>query len=104
MQEIAHLLKLSPVTVRRSIDADRLPAPKVGSSIRIRRDAIEGFLEPAPYPASGDSSLLPPGEPTSEDDPLLAIVGIADSQDGPTDISSNVDHCLAAAYAAEADR
>lgn len=43
------------------------------------------------------------GKPTSKDDPLWRIVGIADAaapEDLPTDVSSNVDKYLADAYSA----
>ena len=43
------------------------------------------------------------GKPTSKDDPLWKIVGIADADapaDLPSDISSNVDKYLADAYSA----
>ena len=45
------------------------------------------------------TSELPPGEPTSEDDPLWDIVGMVTSEDGPTDVSENKYKYLAEAYA-----
>jgi len=104
VQETAQLLKLSPVTVRRFIAAGRLPAVKVGRAVRIRRDAIEGLLapvRPAPTPARPPN---PPAGSPSDGGPLRDIIGIADSPDGPTDISANVDAYLTDAYEAESRR
>jgi excisionase family DNA binding protein len=125
VQETAAMLKLSPITIRRYIAAGRLPAVRVGRAVRLRREAIEDFLEPVghgrrpaagPVPASagagiagadgggtgpewGDGSDGLLGEPTSEDDPLWDIVGMIDSPDGPTDVSRNKHKYLAEAYA-----
>jgi excisionase family DNA binding protein len=71
VRETAQILKVAPITVRRYIASGRLAAVKIGRGVRIRREAIEGLLTPV--------ASVPLGEPTSEDDPLWQIVGMADS-------------------------
>ncbi len=88
VQETAALLKVSDGTVRRHVAAGRLPAVRVGRLIRIRREAVERFLEPV------TSELW---VPITADDPLWNIVGIIDD-DGPTDMAENHDYYLAEAY------
>lgn len=80
VQETTAILKLSEGTVRRHIAAGRLPALRVGRLIRIRREAVERFLEPV-------SPEL--WKPITADDPLWNIVGII-NDDGPTDVSENI--------------
>ena len=46
VKETARLLRVSPITVRRYIASGRLPAERVGRGIRVRREAIEGFVTP----------------------------------------------------------
>ncbi|MCC6629350.1 MAG: helix-turn-helix domain-containing protein [Chloroflexi bacterium] len=46
VDEAARLLKVTPTTIRRHINAGRLPAVRVGRSVRIRQEAVEGFLTP----------------------------------------------------------
>ncbi len=90
VQETAALLKTSEGTVRRHLAAGRLPAVRVGRLIRIRREAVERFLEPV-APASS--------EPATVDDPLWSIVGIV-STDEPTDIARFKDEYIADAIEA----
>ena len=94
IRETARLLKVSPITIRRYIDAGRLRAVKVGRSVRVRREAIEAFLRPV----APRSELQ--GKPFTMDDPLWDIVGIGDSgPDSPTDVARNKHQYLAEAYA-----
>lgn len=85
VQETTAILKLSEGTVRRHIAAGRLPALRVGRLIRIRREAVERFLEPV-------SPEL--WKPITADDPLWNIVGII-NDDGPTDVSENIHRYVA---------
>lgn len=47
IREVAELLRVSPITVRRRIADGQLKAVRVGKGIRVPREAIEGFLTPA---------------------------------------------------------
>lgn len=102
IQETAALLKLSPVTIRRYVASGRLPAVKVGRAVRIRKEAVEGLLEPVLPPHLHDDPeddlTVPEGTPTSEDDPLWELVGIGQSVDGPTDVARNKHRYLVGAY------
>ena len=43
IQEVAKLFKVSPRTVRRWI-ADGLPVTRIGRTVRIRRDSLDGYF------------------------------------------------------------
>lgn len=45
VEEVASLLKLSPVTVYRELVKKRLPGFKVGNQWRIRSDILEDWME-----------------------------------------------------------
>lgn len=64
VRETASLLRVSPITIRRYIASGRLPAERVGRGIRVRREAIEGFVTPVVFPAESkgptDWSRKPP--------------------------------------------
>ena len=78
VEETAKMLKVAPITVRRYIQSGRLPAVKVGRGVRLRREAVEALLTPI-GPSLGARNILPPGEPTSDDDPLWHIMDAADA-------------------------
>jgi excisionase family DNA binding protein len=100
IRETAQLLKVSPITIRRYIDAGRLQAVRVGRSVRVRREAIEAFLTPVGPNRARSTVRRPVGRPLTPDDSLWNIVGIADSgPDGPHDVASNKHKYLADAYA-----
>lgn len=46
IQEVASLLKVNPITVRRQIAAGRLPAVKIGRHVRVKKEAVESLLSP----------------------------------------------------------
>lgn len=101
VHETAQLLKVSPITVRRFIMDGRLPAVRVGKSVRVNREAIDALLAPVRPRGS------PPRKPSTSragsrrftrDDALWSIVGIADGPDGPTDVSENKYKYLAETY------
>jgi excisionase family DNA binding protein len=99
VQETAVILKASPVTVRRFIKSRRLPAVRVGRSLRVRREDVESL----PLPANADE---PPVEEVevgwglfTKDDPLWDLVGmLGDEDDGVDDVSSNKHKYLLEAY------
>lgn len=96
VKETADMLRVSPVTIRRHIASGKLPAVRIGRAIRIERDAVSTLVEPV----DPDLERLAQAKPTSADDPLWRIVGIATSAEGePTDVSVNHDKYLAEAYA-----
>ena len=70
----------------------------IGDTVIDHDEALEGAVAPGEGAALPESNL-PPGEPTSEDDPLWNIVGMfASSPDGPTDVARNKHKYLAEAY------
>ena len=87
VKETAHLLRVSPITVRRYIASGQLAAQRVGRGIRVRRDAIEDFVTPV------DPDVFI-GKPTTEDDPIWGIIGIARSEE-PNRVASNKHQHLA---------
>jgi len=106
VDEAAAVLNVAPVTVRRWIATGRLPALRLGRKLRVRRDALERWGSGAPRskPRNGPHAKprIPRGKPTSADDPLWSIIGIACS-DGPGDVSQNKLKYLADAYAPKAE-
>lgn len=94
--EAAQVLKVSAVTVRRRIADGSLKALKVGKGVRVRRESVDQFAKPI-TPAVRERIQGPRGRPTSADDPLWRLVGIADSA-GPGDVSENKHRYLADAY------
>ncbi len=44
-REVAEVMRVSTMTVYRLIKAGELPAIRVGKHLRIRRDAVEGYLD-----------------------------------------------------------
>lgn len=98
VKETAEMLRISPGTVRRHVASGKLPAVRIGRSIRIERDAVFHIVEPVQV--DPDLERLVQAKPLTWDDPLWNIVGIATSDEGePTDISVNHDKYLAEAYA-----
>jgi excisionase family DNA binding protein len=96
VHEAAKLLKVNPITVRRFIAQGRLAAVRVGKTIRVRTEALDEFITPVrPEPAK-PAKRAPAGRPTSADDPLWNIVGIASTAE-PTDASKKHEY-LADAY------
>ena len=99
VDETARLLKVAPVTVRRYIADGRLPAVRVGRSVRVQREAVGALLRPVKAKKSVKrQERIPRGRPFTMDDPLWNIVGIGHSG-GPGDVSENKHKYLADAYA-----
>jgi len=101
VSETAQILKVAPLTIRRYIASGRLPAVRVGTRVRVRKEAVDQLVEPVevkePSEQFGNRQT---GHPTSADDPLWSIIGIGESH-GPTDVATNKQKYLADAYAAE---
>ena len=91
VQEVARMLKVNPITVRRYIADGRLPAVKVGKSIRVRREAIAEFVKPVEPGAPNDNRRGPASRPLTYDDPLWQLVGsVTDAE--PTDASKKYEY------------
>jgi excisionase family DNA binding protein len=85
VNETADMLRLSPITIRRYIAAGRLPAERVGRAIRIRREAIDDFIQPI-RKRPPESTLRRNTTQQSAYQALEGIIGIGRSGQ-PTDIS-----------------
>jgi excisionase family DNA binding protein len=70
VSEAAALLRLSKPTIRRWIDAGRLPAQRVGGhSIRIRRADLDALVQPqqrSPYPPELERYIVRTGDPSAD--------------------------------------
>jgi excisionase family DNA binding protein len=88
VQETAQILKVAPLTIRRYIAEGRLPAVRVGKRVRVRKEALDQFLAPVAAKPARRASSAARGRPTSAEDPLWNIVGIARSV-GPGDVSES---------------
>jgi excisionase family DNA binding protein len=99
IQDTAHMLKVSTVTVRRFIADGRLPAVKVGKGVRVRKEAVDRLVRPVKLKAAETSQAKRSGRPLTFDDPLFKLIGSARSA-GPGDVSENKYKYLAEAYAA----
>ncbi len=102
VEEAARMLRISSVSVRRHVASGRLPAVRVGRSVRIDKDAVEQFAAPI-HPSQADlPSPAGEGHVFSFESPLWDLVGAV--QDGPADLAENHDRYLADAYADLHDR
>ena len=45
VREIAHELRVAPMTVYRLLRSGEIPSVRIGRSFRVRRDAFEAYLE-----------------------------------------------------------
>lgn len=102
VDEVAKMLRISSVSVRRYVAAGKLPAVRVGRSVRIDQAAAERFATPiAPF-ASDSPPSAGEGHIFTFDSPLWELVGAV--QDGPEDLAENHDRYLADAYGDLHDR
>ncbi len=88
IRETAQVLKVAPLTIRRYIAEGRLPAVRVGKRVRVRREALDHFLAPVAAKPARRAASAARDRPTSAEDPLWNIVGIARSG-GPGDVSES---------------
>lgn len=94
------MLKVNPITIRRYIDNGKLPAVRVGTGVRVRREAVDKFITDV-VPKKGKKPRAVRNEkPLAPDDALWRVVGIGQSEE-PTDIAKHKDDYLADAYAAK---
>lgn len=79
--EAADELGVSPSTVWRWIDANMLPAQRLGRRrIRIRREDLALVASPA-RPSPGNPGTRPAAAPDSSDDTLAAAIWIEDGEE-----------------------
>jgi excisionase family DNA binding protein len=98
VRDAAQMLRVSIITVRRFIAAGRLPAVKVGGSVRVYREAVEQFVQPVAPEGHGKNGKppRPQGRPMTADDPLSQLVGsVTDAP--PTDSSKKYEYLAEAA-------
>lgn len=97
VHEVAKMLKVDPITVRRYIANGRLPAVKVGRGVRVRKEVVDQLVTPV-QPTTAKRKPAPSrGKPFTMEDPLWNIVGLVYS-DGPGDVSEHKLKYLAEAY------
>jgi len=102
VDEVAKMLRISSVSVRRYVAAGKLPAVRVGRSVRIDQAAVERFATPVAHSASDPSSSAGEGYIFTFDSPLWDLVGAI--EDGPSDLAESHDTYLAGAYGDLHDR
>lgn len=95
VQEVAQTMRVNPITVRRHIKVGDLKAVRVGRRIRVKKESVKKFIKPI-VPKTQRPRQILRGRPTSIDDPLWNIVGIA-SNAKPSDSSKKHEY-LADAY------
>jgi excisionase family DNA binding protein len=98
VQETALLLKVAPITVRRFIADGRLPAVRVGKSVRIATADVQQLLRPVRGDRAGTRRARGRSRPLTLDDPSFQLIGAARSG-GPGDVAERTDEYLAEAYA-----
>jgi excisionase family DNA binding protein len=99
VQETAALLKVAPITVRRFIEDGRLPAVRIGKSVRIEKADVQQLLRPVHAAATKPRRSRSGSRPLTPDDPSFQLIGMARSG-GPGDVAERTDEYLAEAYAA----
>ncbi len=97
IQEVAQMMKVSPVTIRRHINHGDLPAVKFGRRVRVPREAVNQLVTPVESKATKRKTVSIKGKPFTLQDSLWNIVGIAEGPE-PHDVSENTDKYLAEAY------
>jgi excisionase family DNA binding protein len=97
VDEIVRLRRISSISVRRYIPAGKLPAVRVGRSVRIEQAEVERFATLIGHPVAGLSPVASEGHIFTFDSPLWDLVGTI--EEGPEDLAENHDKYLADAYA-----
>lgn len=85
IQEVAQMMRVSPITIRRHIQSGELKAVRVGRQIRISKQGVNKMVKPIKPKVSKKQPLIK-GRPLTFDDPLWRLVGAARSAK-PTDSS-----------------
>lgn len=83
--EVARECKVHPVTVRRLIARGSLPAVRIGRSVRVRREDLDGYSGRRPYEVEGGRRKTGIIE---WDDPLYRLIGMISDPDA-SDLSVN---------------
>ena len=96
IQEVAQIMRVNPITIRRHIKAGDIEAVSVGRRVRVKKESVDRFIKPI-VPKTRQSKYRLRGKPTSASDPIWDIVGMASSK-GPGDVSENKYKYLAEAY------
>ncbi|MEX0781020.1 MAG: helix-turn-helix domain-containing protein [Dehalococcoidia bacterium] len=107
VEEVARYCRVHKATIRRHIASGRLRSVRIGRAVRVRKDDLEAYVDPAVAERrrrSGiDFSKLPPLELTGElkpftlDDPFWEFVGKFDAP-GSEWVSGDKHRALADAY------
>ena len=79
VEEVARLLRLNQVTIRRYIRSGRLKAVRVGGRIRMRLEDVEQFARPIQRDSTTPPTLAD-WEPITKDDPLFSLIGIGEGK------------------------
>jgi excisionase family DNA binding protein len=101
IREAAALYSVTPITIRRHIEAGRLRAVRVGRNIRIRRTDADALAEPVLSEQSGIGRMVRRGKPLSTANGLRGLLELGNDltpEARPTDVSSNKYAYLAPAY------
>lgn len=96
VQEVAQIMRVSPITIRRHIQSGELSAVRVGRQVRISKQAVNKIAKPIKPKVSKNKPLIT-GRPLTFDDPLWRLVGIARSAK-PTDSSKKHEYLAEASF------
>ncbi len=97
VHDVALRCRLHEVTVRRHISQGKLPAVRVGGSVRVRREDLERYIEPLGAPPQRGTRQSRPGRPLTPEDPFWKLAGMIDDPSGDW-VSSDVHRAVADAY------
>lgn len=84
IQEVAQMMRVSPMTIRRRIKEGELAAVRVGRKVRVPKQALDQLPKPIEPKSTKQPSIK--GKPLTFDDPLWKLVGAA-TEAKPTDSS-----------------
>lgn len=96
IQEVAQMMRVSSITIRRHIKEGELKAVRVGRRVRVKKASVDRFIKPV-VPKITKQKPKQRGKPTTAGDPLWTLVGIGHSG-GRGDVSENKHKYLVDAY------
>lgn len=76
IQEVATMMRVSSITIRRQIKEGELKAVRVGRQIRVPKRAVKQLAKPVKIKVTKQRAAIKE-QPVSFDDPLWNIVGTA---------------------------
>ncbi len=83
VKQVAFILKVHPLTIRRYIHENKLKALKVGGNVRIEENTLQEFHKDVAAPSSEKTTYTKvkkiPAKQFNEEDPLLRLQGRAAS-------------------------